>query len=98
MYEFYLFHRKKLHANLYFRYSVEDTSAKSETSSELRISVALRNDTAVYACSASSDIGADEAVIKLVVQGDTTIELMLFSSVTLNYIELNIIKRTKHSV
>ncbi|XP_054712904.1 cell adhesion molecule Dscam2-like [Uloborus diversus] len=51
------------------RFSIRDTTTKSTTSSELHIASASRNDTGIFTCTAVSDIGADEAVIKLVVQG-----------------------------
>ncbi|CAL1295071.1 unnamed protein product, partial [Larinioides sclopetarius] len=51
------------------RYSIKESSAKMQTLSELRVPNSSRSDTGIYTCSATSDIGADEAVIKLIVQG-----------------------------
>ncbi|GBM30792.1 Down syndrome cell adhesion molecule [Araneus ventricosus] len=51
------------------RYSIKETAAKMLTQSELQLANAFRDDTGIYTCSATSDIGADEAVIKLIVQG-----------------------------
>ncbi|GBM60374.1 hypothetical protein AVEN_125451-1, partial [Araneus ventricosus] len=50
-------------------YSIKESSAKMQTLSELRVTNSSRSDTGIYTCSATSDIGADEAVIKLIVQG-----------------------------
>ncbi|KFM81636.1 Down syndrome cell adhesion molecule-like protein Dscam2, partial [Stegodyphus mimosarum] len=51
------------------RYSIRDTASKMETTSELHIATSSRNDTGMYTCAAVSEIGADEAGIKLIVQG-----------------------------
>ncbi|GFW99043.1 transposable element Tc3 transposase [Trichonephila clavipes] len=50
-------------------YSIKETAAKMQTLSELQIVSSSRNDTGIYTCSATSEIGADEAVVKLIVQG-----------------------------
>ncbi|GIY87070.1 down syndrome cell adhesion molecule [Caerostris extrusa] len=52
-------------------YSIKETAAKLQTQSELQIASSSRNDTGIYTCSATSEIGADEAVIKLIVQDFT---------------------------
>ncbi|XP_055925124.1 cell adhesion molecule Dscam2-like isoform X2 [Argiope bruennichi] len=51
------------------RYTIEEISTNTLTQSELQVLNASREDTGIYTCSATSDIGADEAVIKLIVQG-----------------------------
>ncbi|CAL1264643.1 unnamed protein product [Larinioides sclopetarius] len=51
------------------RYSIIETSAKLQTHSEFQASNASRNDTGIYTCTATNNIGADEAVIRLTVQG-----------------------------
>ncbi|GBN27907.1 Down syndrome cell adhesion molecule [Araneus ventricosus] len=50
-------------------YSIIETSAKMQTQSEFHASNVSRNDTGIYTCTATNNIGADEAVIKLIVQG-----------------------------
>ncbi|XP_042909125.1 cell adhesion molecule Dscam1 isoform X2 [Parasteatoda tepidariorum] len=51
------------------RYAIKEATAKLQTLSELRILKASRDDSGIYTCNALSDIGADESVIKLIVQG-----------------------------
>ncbi|KAF8789149.1 Down syndrome cell adhesion molecule-like [Argiope bruennichi] len=51
------------------RYIIKEKSAKLQTQSEFLVSNVSRNDTGIYTCTATNDIGEDEAVVKLVVQG-----------------------------
>ncbi|CAL1264725.1 unnamed protein product [Larinioides sclopetarius] len=51
------------------RYFIRNISKKHQTTSELQILNAARNDTGKYTCTAVSEIGMDESVIQFLVQG-----------------------------
>nr|XP_042896210.1 Down syndrome cell adhesion molecule-like protein Dscam2 isoform X1 [Parasteatoda tepidariorum] len=51
------------------RYFIRNISKKHQTTSELQIFNAMRNDSGKYSCTAVSDIGMDESIIQFLVQG-----------------------------